>query len=56
MKIKYQVIGWDNDTENHELVGIFNTKDEAELVLFQCQEGDDKHAPLDYQIVEELCE
>ena len=51
MKTKYQVVSWDNNTENHEIVGVYDTIEQAQMVLFQCQEGDDKHAPLDYQIV-----
>ena len=50
MKTKFLVIGLDNDTEDHELIGAYDTYEQAEKVLFQCQEGDDKHAPMEYSI------
>jgi hypothetical protein len=31
---------------------VFATKAEAELALLQCEEGDDKHDPCEYEIEE----
>jgi hypothetical protein len=32
---------------------VFDTKEEAELGLTRCEEGDDKHDPCEYEIEEE---
>jgi|APGre2960657404_1045060.scaffolds.fasta_scaffold19699_6 hypothetical protein len=49
---KYAVIGWFAGDDQHGIVSTHDTKAEAELALFKCQEGDDKHDPLVYTVEE----
>jgi len=47
---KFLVTRYHNGTLIDSLV--FDTKAEAELALLQCEEGDDKHDPCEYEIEE----
>jgi hypothetical protein len=52
MKEVYQVIAYDiyDGEDTGEVVASFDTLEEAEACQFQCEEGDDRHEPLEYII------
>lgn len=52
MREVYQVIAYDiRDSEDTgEVIGSFDTLEEAELCQLQCEEGDDRFEPLEYYI------
>lgn len=46
----YQIEVYDQDGHLVETIDGFETQEDAEACLLQCQEGDDKHDPMDYYI------
>ena len=49
--MKYQIQAFDNDG-NVEILDTFDNRSRAEYALLQAQEGDDKHDPCEYLIVQ----
>jgi len=49
--MKYQLQAFDNNG-NMEVLDTFDNRSRAEYALLQAQEGDDKHDPCEYLIVQ----
>lgn len=60
MKVKkFVVASWETTMHSlsgvqvmRDIVGVYECLEEAKKVLDKCIEGDDKHDPLDYSIIE----
>jgi len=49
---KFVVASWETDGLMKEIVGVHDNAEDARKQLAKCIEGDDKHNPLDYTILE----
>jgi hypothetical protein len=49
---KFVVASWESNGCIDQIVGVYDDQEEARKVLAKCIEGDDKHDPLDYTIME----